>query len=203
MHGGCQCVRAMRRSDCVGRARFALRGWRSPAGRVSRAEARAETRLARAQRLTPRKITDDGGLWTLSRLISGGNVVLWGSIDRRTELRSMLSGMAGSLDPMFAVYHRGPISHGANPGAIQAHILNGPGSPIITDFRLPADQDPAGWVPSASVPWRRSTPATADRIPGACRLRTRGRNSTRSSPGRKQPGAESIGREPVRHHEQF
>jgi len=35
--------------------------------------------------------------------------------------------------------------HDPNVNTMQGHILNAPGSPVITSLRLPVEQDPACW----------------------------------------------------------
>jgi len=68
------------------------------------------------------------------------------SIAGRTDLRSLLSGVVESLRQVVWFDHVGLILHDPNGNAMQGHILNEPGSPVITKSRLPVDQDPAGWV---------------------------------------------------------
>ena len=68
------------------------------------------------------------------------------SIAGRTDLRSLLSGVAESLRPIVGFDHVGLILHDPNGNAMQGHILNEPCNPVITSLRLPVDQDPAGWV---------------------------------------------------------
>ena len=68
------------------------------------------------------------------------------SIAGRTDLRSLLSGVAESLRPIVSFDHVGLILHDPNGNAMQGYILNEPGNPVITSLRLPVDQDPAGWV---------------------------------------------------------
>ena len=73
-------------------------------------------------------------------------VALSRSIAGRTDLRSLLSGVAESLRRIVSFDHVGLILHDPNGNAMQGHILNAPGNPVITSLRLPVDQDPAGWV---------------------------------------------------------
>jgi formate hydrogenlyase transcriptional activator len=68
------------------------------------------------------------------------------SIAGRTDLRSLLSGVAESLRRIVQFSHVGMSLHDPNGDAMQGHILNAPGNPVITSLRLPVDQDPAGWV---------------------------------------------------------
>jgi formate hydrogenlyase transcriptional activator len=83
----------------------------------------------------------------LSRLIAG-----------RTDLRSLLSGVAESLRQIVSFDHLGLILHDPNVNAMQGHILNEPCNPVITSLRLPVDQDPAGWV------WLNQRPLTVSRL---------------------------------------
>jgi formate hydrogenlyase transcriptional activator len=73
-------------------------------------------------------------------------VALSRSIAGRSDLRSLLSGVAESLGRIVRFDHVGLILHDPNGNAMQAHILNAPGNPVITELRLPVDKDPAGWV---------------------------------------------------------
>ena len=68
------------------------------------------------------------------------------SIAGRTDLRSLLSGVAESLRPIVRFDHLGLILHESNGNAMQGYILNAPGNPVITSLRMPVDEDPAGWV---------------------------------------------------------
>ena len=68
------------------------------------------------------------------------------SIAGRTDLRSLLAGVAESLRRIVRFDHVGLILHEPNGNTMQGHILNEPGNPAITSLRLPVDQDPAGWV---------------------------------------------------------
>ena len=68
------------------------------------------------------------------------------SIAGRTDLRSLLSGVAESLRQIVSFDHVALILHDPNGNAMQGHILNEPGNPVITSLRLPVDEDPAGWV---------------------------------------------------------
>src|SRR5271166_4970782 len=73
-------------------------------------------------------------------------VALSRSIAGRTDLDALLSGVAESLRQVVRFDHIGLILHDPNGNAMQGYILSEPGSPVITDLRLPVDQDPAGWV---------------------------------------------------------
>jgi len=74
------------------------------------------------------------------------------SIAGRTDLRSLLSGVAESLRRIVTFDHLGLILHDPNGNAMQGHILNAPGNPLITRLRLPVHEDAAGWVsPARSV----------------------------------------------------
>ncbi len=73
-------------------------------------------------------------------------VALSRSIAGRTDLRSLLAGVADSLRRIVGFDHIGLILHDPNGNAMQGYILSEPGSPVITGLRLPIDQDPAGWV---------------------------------------------------------
>ena len=79
-------------------------------------------------------------------------IALSRSIAGRTDLRSLLSGVAESLRPVVAFDHIGLILHDPNSNAMQSHILNEPCNPVITSLRLRVDEDPAGWV------WRNQQP---------------------------------------------
>src|SRR5580700_6998761 len=73
-------------------------------------------------------------------------IALSRSIAGRTDLRSLLSGVAESLRSIVSFDHVGLILHDPKGNAMQGHILNEPCNPVITSLRLPVDQDPAGWV---------------------------------------------------------
>jgi formate hydrogenlyase transcriptional activator len=68
------------------------------------------------------------------------------SIAGRTDLRSLLAGVAESLRPIVRFDHLGLILHDPIGKAMQGYILNAPGNPAITSLRMPVDEDPAGWV---------------------------------------------------------
>ena len=73
-------------------------------------------------------------------------VALSRSIAGRTDLRSLLAGVADSLRRIVRFDHIGLVLHDPNGNAMQGYILNEPGNPVITNLRLPVDEDPAGWV---------------------------------------------------------
>jgi formate hydrogenlyase transcriptional activator len=73
-------------------------------------------------------------------------VALSRSLAGRTDLRSLLAGVADSLRRIVGFDHIGLILHDPHDNAMQGYILSEPGNPVITDLRLPVDQDPAGWV---------------------------------------------------------
>ena len=73
-------------------------------------------------------------------------VALSRSIAGRTDLESLLSGAAEALRRIVRFDHVGLILHDPNGNAMQGHILNAPGNPVITSLRLPVEEDPAGWV---------------------------------------------------------
>ena len=68
------------------------------------------------------------------------------SIAGRTDLRSLLSGVADSLRPIVSFDHLGLILHEPNGTGMHGYILNEPGNPVITCLRMAVDEDPAGWV---------------------------------------------------------
>ena len=68
------------------------------------------------------------------------------SIAGRTDLEALLSGVRESLRRIVSFDHLGLILHDPDSGAMQGHILNEPGNPVITSLRMPVEADPAGWV---------------------------------------------------------
>jgi formate hydrogenlyase transcriptional activator len=68
------------------------------------------------------------------------------SIAGRTDLEALLSGVGESLRRIVSFDHLGLILHDPESGAMQGHILNEPGNPVITSLRMPVEADPAGWV---------------------------------------------------------
>jgi formate hydrogenlyase transcriptional activator len=79
-------------------------------------------------------------------------VALSRSLAGRTDLRSLLSGVAESLCRIVRFDHLGVILYDPDSNSMQGHILNAPGNPVITTLELPVDEDPAGWV------WRNQRP---------------------------------------------
>src|SRR6202035_4058323 len=79
-------------------------------------------------------------------------VALSRALAGRTDLRSLLAGVADSLRRIVSFDHIGLILHDPHANAMQGYILSEPGNPVITDLTLPVDQDPAGWV------WLRQQP---------------------------------------------
>ncbi len=73
-------------------------------------------------------------------------VALSRSIAGRTDLTTLLSGVADSLRRIVKFDHVGVILHDPYGNTMRGHILNAPGNPVITNLDLPVDQDPAGWV---------------------------------------------------------
>ena len=78
-------------------------------------------------------------------------VALSRSIAGRTDLRSLLSGVAESLSRIVRFDHLGVILHDPNGNLMRGHILNAPGNPEITHLALPN--------PAASV-WHHQQPLT-------------------------------------------
>ena len=68
------------------------------------------------------------------------------SIAGRTDLRSLVSGVAESLRSIFKFDHAGLILQDPTRNAMEGYIWNEPFNPVLTSLRLPIDQDPAGWV---------------------------------------------------------
>src|SRR5271165_3342647 len=73
-------------------------------------------------------------------------VALSRSIAGRTDLRSLLSGVAESLCQIVRFDHVGLILHDPIGNAMHGYILNAPGNPVITSLRMHVGEDPAGWV---------------------------------------------------------
>jgi formate hydrogenlyase transcriptional activator len=88
-------------------------------------------------------------------------VALSRSLAGRTDLRSLLAGVADSLRRIVNFDHIGLILHDPNGDAMQGYILNEPGNPVMTDLRLPVDQDPSGWVRLNQQPLVISIPGEA------------------------------------------
>src|ERR1022692_1210742 len=68
------------------------------------------------------------------------------SIAGRTDLEALLSGVRDSLRRIVRFDHLGLILHDPDTGAMEGHILNEPGAPVIASLRMPLEADPAGWV---------------------------------------------------------
>jgi formate hydrogenlyase transcriptional activator len=85
------------------------------------------------------------------------------SIAGRTDLRSLLAGVAESLRPIVSFDHLGLILHDPKGNAMQGYILNEPCNPVITSLRLPVEEDPAGWV------WLNQEPLVVPDLPSASR----------------------------------
>src|SRR5271166_2008930 len=90
-------------------------------------------------------------------------VALSRSIAGRTDLKSLLSGVAESLRRIIRFDHLGVILHDRYGNTMQGHILNAPGNPVITSLELPVDQDPAGWV------WLNQQPLVVSDFPSETR----------------------------------
>ena len=80
------------------------------------------------------------------------------SIAGRTDLDALLTGVAESLGRILRFDHLGLVLHDPNENAMQGHILNAPGNPVLTSLRMPVDQDPAGWV------WANQQPLVISRL---------------------------------------
>jgi formate hydrogenlyase transcriptional activator len=74
------------------------------------------------------------------------------SIAGRTDLGALLSGVRESLRRIVSFDHLGLILHDPDGDAMQGHLLNEPGNPVIASLRMPVEEDPAGWV------WRNQQP---------------------------------------------
>ncbi len=85
-------------------------------------------------------------------------VALSRSLVGRTDLRSLLAGVADSLRRVVSFDHIGLVLHDRNGDAMQGYILSEPGNPAITDLRLPVNEDPAGWV------WLNQQPLVVSRL---------------------------------------
>jgi formate hydrogenlyase transcriptional activator len=68
------------------------------------------------------------------------------SIAGRTDLDSLLSGVAEALGRIVRFDHLGLILHDPNGNVMRGHILNTPGNPVIKSLRLPIEDDPSRWV---------------------------------------------------------
>ena len=86
-------------------------------------------------------------------------VALSRSLAGRTDLRSLLAGVADSLRRIVGFDHLGVILHDQHANAMQGYILSEPGNPVVADLKLPVDQDPAGWV------WLNQRPLVISHLP--------------------------------------
>ncbi len=73
-------------------------------------------------------------------------IALSRSISGRTDLRSLLAGVAESIWRIVKFDHVALVLHDARKSSMQGYILNAPGNPVIESLELPIDEDPAGWV---------------------------------------------------------
>jgi formate hydrogenlyase transcriptional activator len=85
-------------------------------------------------------------------------VALSRSIAGRTDLKSLLSGVAESLGRIVKFDYLGLILKDEGGDGMQAHIFNRPGKPVVEDLVLTEEQDPAGWV------WRNQKPLVIPRL---------------------------------------
>jgi formate hydrogenlyase transcriptional activator len=97
-------------------------------------------------------------------------VALSRSISGRTDLPSLLAGVAESLRRIVSFDHLGLILHEPEGNAMQGYILNEPGNPPIASLRLPVEDDPAGWVWENQQPLVIFLPETEGRWPKFVRL---------------------------------
>jgi hypothetical protein len=86
------------------------------------------------------------GAGTCSTDIYEAVVSVTRSIGGRTDLRSLLSGVAEALGRIVTFDHLGLVLHDPIGNAMEGYILNAPGNPVLTSLRLPVDDDPSGWV---------------------------------------------------------
>ena len=97
-------------------------------------------------------------------------VALSRSIAGRTDLRSLLSGVAESLRRIVRFTHVGMSLHDPNGDTMEGHILNAPGNAAIPSVRLPVAEDPAGWVWQKQQPLVISPVQSETRWPEAIRF---------------------------------
>ncbi len=97
-------------------------------------------------------------------------VALSRSIAGRTDLRSLLSGVAESLRRIVRFTHVGMSLHDPNGDTMEGHILNAPGNAAIPSVRLPVAEDPAGWVWQNQQPLVISPVQSETRWPEAIRF---------------------------------
>jgi formate hydrogenlyase transcriptional activator len=81
----------------------------------------------------------------------------------RVDLQDLLTGVAESLCRIIRFDHLGLVLHNPHENAMEGHILNAPGNPVITTLSLPVDQDPAGWV------WQNQQPLVIAHLPSETR----------------------------------
>ncbi|PWT97655.1 MAG: Fis family transcriptional regulator, partial [Terriglobia bacterium] len=93
-----------------------------------------------------------GALGASSTEIYEAVVALSHSIAGRTDLKSLLSGVAESLGRIVRFEHVGVTLHDHIGNVMDEYILKAPGNPVVTELRLPPEDDPAGWV------WRNQEP---------------------------------------------
>jgi len=124
----------------------------------------------RAVQNTANGIDYDGPVSASSTEIYSAVVALSRAIAGRTDLRSLLSGVAEALRRIVTFDHLGVILHDPNGNAMQWHILSAPGSPAIESLRLPADEDAAGWVWQNQQPLVISHFESEDRWPEGLRV---------------------------------
>ena len=79
-------------------------------------------------------------------------VALSRSIAGRTDLQSLLTGVAESLSRVVHYDYVGLALHDPKTDTMHGHILTAPGNPAVASLILPVDDDPAGWV------WRKQRP---------------------------------------------
>jgi len=130
---------------------------RQPGSRAARAEADDECRRSAASgiretALASRRARNAAKSGIIGAVSPSPNdiyeavVSLSRSIAGRTDLRSLLSGVAGSLGRIVSYDHLGLILHDPDDHTMEGHILNAPGNPVITTHRRAVEDDPAGWV---------------------------------------------------------
>ncbi len=73
-------------------------------------------------------------------------VALSRSLAGRTDLDSLVAGVAESLRRIVRFDHLGLVLHAPESNTMEGHILSEPGNPAIAVLRMPVAQDPAGWV---------------------------------------------------------
>ena len=73
-------------------------------------------------------------------------VALSRSLAGRSDLTSLLAGVADALRRIVRFDHIGLILHDPNSDSMQGNVLSEPGAPSATSLTLPVNEDPAGWV---------------------------------------------------------